>query len=60
MPIDFVLFGLTLTGVAIFHHHTLEVAVSGLAVIIFYQILFSSSRPARASPGWSRICRTSG
>ena len=35
------LFGLTLTGVAIFHHHTLAVAVSGLAVIIAYQLLFS-------------------
>ncbi len=41
MPIEFVLFGLTLTGVAIFHHHTLAVAVSGLAVIIAYQLLFS-------------------
>jgi Na+/H+ antiporter NhaD/arsenite permease-like protein len=42
VPIEFVLFGLTLTGVAIFHHHTLAVAVSGLAVIIAYQLLFSA------------------
>ena len=42
MPIEFVLFGLTLTGVAIFHRHTLAVAVSGLAVIIAYQLLFSA------------------
>jgi Na+/H+ antiporter NhaD/arsenite permease-like protein len=41
VPIEFVLFGLTLTGVAIFHHHTLAAAVSGLAVIIAYQLLFS-------------------
>lgn len=41
MPIEFVLFGLTLAGVAIFHHHTLAVALSGLAVIIAYQLLFS-------------------
>ena len=26
-PIDFILFGLTLLGVAVFHHHTLRVAV---------------------------------
>ena len=42
VPIEFVLFGLTLTGVAVFHHHTLAVAVSGLAVIIAYQLLFSA------------------
>ena len=42
MPIEFVLFGLTLTGVAIFHHHTLAVAIGGLAVIIAYQFLFSA------------------
>ena len=30
VPIDFILFGLTLLGVAIFHHHTMRVALSGL------------------------------
>ena len=29
----FVLFALTLLGVALFHHHTLAVALTGLAVI---------------------------
>jgi hypothetical protein len=29
VPIDFILFGLTLLGVAIFHHKTLEVATRG-------------------------------
>ena len=33
---------MTLAGVAIFHHHTLAVALSGLAVIIAYQLLFSA------------------
>ena len=42
MPIDFILFGLTLAGVAIFHHHTLAVALTGLAVIVGYQLLFSA------------------
>ena len=41
IPIDFILFGLTLLGVALFHHHTLRVAVVGLAVITVYKILFS-------------------
>ena len=38
MPFDFVLFGLTLIGVAIFHHHTLYVALTGLAAIVFYKL----------------------
>lgn len=32
VPVDFVLFALTLAGVALFHHHTLQVALIGLAV----------------------------
>ena len=31
VPVDFMLFGLTLAGVALFHHHTLQVALTGLA-----------------------------
>ena len=41
VPIDFILFALTLIGVALFHHHTLKVAVTGLAVITLFKILFS-------------------
>ena len=33
IPVDFILFALTLLGVALFHHHTLYVALTGLAVI---------------------------
>ena len=33
MPVDFVLFALTLAGVALFHRHTLQVALIGLAPI---------------------------
>ena len=32
VPIDFILFAPTLLGVALFHHHTLQVALTGLAV----------------------------
>lgn len=38
IPLDFVLFGLTLLGVALFHHHTLRVALIGVAVISLYKI----------------------
>jgi len=41
VPVDFILFGLTLLGVALFHHHTLRVAVVGLAIITVYKVLFS-------------------
>src|SRR5438045_7613897 len=38
VPVDFVLFALTLAGVALFHHHTLQVALIGLAVILAYKL----------------------
>ena len=41
VPIDFVLFALTLAGVALFHHHTLQVALIGLAVITLYKVGFA-------------------
>jgi Na+/H+ antiporter NhaD/arsenite permease-like protein len=41
IPVDFILFALTLLGVALFHHKTLQVALSGLAVIIIYKLVFT-------------------
>jgi Na+/H+ antiporter NhaD/arsenite permease-like protein len=41
IPVDFLLFGLTLLGVALFHHHTLPVALSGLGAIIVYKVAFT-------------------
>lgn len=41
IPVDFILFALTLLGVALFHHHVLKVALTGLAVISVYKILFT-------------------
>jgi Na+/H+ antiporter NhaD/arsenite permease-like protein len=38
IPIEFILFALTLMGVAAFHHHTLSVALSGLVVITIYKL----------------------
>ena len=41
IPVDFILFALVLVGVALFHHHTLRVAVVGLAVITLYKLTFT-------------------
>jgi Na+/H+ antiporter NhaD/arsenite permease-like protein len=41
IPVDFILFGLTLLGVAVFHHYTLQVALTGLAAITVYKIIFT-------------------
>ncbi|HYM99846.1 MAG TPA: citrate transporter [Aestuariivirgaceae bacterium] len=41
VPVDFILFGLTLLGVALFHHYTLYVALAGLAVITAYKLAFT-------------------
>ena len=41
IPVDFILFALTLLSVALFHRHTLRVAVSGLLVITLYKLAFT-------------------
>jgi Na+/H+ antiporter NhaD/arsenite permease-like protein len=41
-PVEFYLFGLTLLGVAVFHHRTLEVALIGLVAILIYQGVWGS------------------
>jgi Na+/H+ antiporter NhaD/arsenite permease-like protein len=43
IPIEFLLFGITLVGVALFHHHTLRVATAGLALISAYTIFVGAS-----------------
>jgi len=48
VPFEFVLFGLTLAGVALFHHHTLQVALVGLAAIVVYKLAFTGFK---AGPG---------
>jgi Na+/H+ antiporter NhaD/arsenite permease-like protein len=42
IPVDFILFAITLVGVALFHHHTLRVAVLGLLAITLYKLGFSA------------------
>jgi Na+/H+ antiporter NhaD/arsenite permease-like protein len=41
IPVDFILFALTLLGVAVFHHQTLRVALVGLAAIVAYKLAFT-------------------
>jgi Na+/H+ antiporter NhaD/arsenite permease-like protein len=40
VPVEFILFGLTLLGVALIHRHTLPVALAGLAAIVAFKVLF--------------------
>jgi Na+/H+ antiporter NhaD/arsenite permease-like protein len=41
IPVEFILFALTLLGVALFHHHTLPVALAGLTSVAVYKLAFS-------------------
>jgi Na+/H+ antiporter NhaD/arsenite permease-like protein len=51
VPVDFILFALTLAGVALFHHHTLQVALVGLAVIVLYKLGFTGFKTGPGLPG---------
>lgn len=48
VPIDFILFGLTLIGVAFLHQHALRISLIGAAAIAFYQMAFTGFK---AGPG---------
>ena len=52
IPIDFVLFGLTLLCVAVFHQHTMRVALAGLATITTYKILFTGFKTGEGVMGF--------
>ena len=51
IPVDFILFGLTLLGVALFHRHTLYVALAGLAVITAYKLGFTGFKTGAGLAG---------
>lgn len=44
IPAEFILFASTLLGVALFHRHTLTVALTGLAAIVGYKLSFTGFR----------------
>ncbi|MGH8686174.1 MAG: citrate transporter [Burkholderiales bacterium] len=54
VPLEFVLFGLTLAGVALFHNQVLWVALTGLAVITLYKLGFTGFRTGAGFPGLGR------
>jgi Citrate transporter len=51
IPVDFILFALTLLGVALFHKYTLRVALTGLAVITLYKLGFTGFKSGDGLPG---------
>jgi Na+/H+ antiporter NhaD/arsenite permease-like protein len=51
VPVDFILFALTLLGVAVFHHHTFRVAVYGLVVITLYKLIFTGFKTGTGLSG---------
>ena len=52
IPFEFVLFGVTLGGVALFHRHTLQVALAGLACIVLYKLFAAGFK---AGPGFEGL-----
>jgi Na+/H+ antiporter NhaD/arsenite permease-like protein len=52
IPIEFIFFGLTLAGVALFHHHTMPIALAGAAVIAAYKIAASPFRSGAGLGGF--------
>jgi Na+/H+ antiporter NhaD/arsenite permease-like protein len=52
IPFEFVLFALTLLGVAVFHHHTLRVALTGLATIIVYKLVITGFKTGPGLAGF--------
>jgi Na+/H+ antiporter NhaD/arsenite permease-like protein len=51
VPFDFVLFALTLLGVAVFHSRTLQVALTGAVVITLYQFVFAGFKTGAGLTG---------
>ncbi|MFA7270493.1 MAG: citrate transporter [Sterolibacterium sp.] len=51
IPVDFILFAATLLGVALFHNHTLPVALSGLASITGYKLIFTGFKTGTGLSG---------
>jgi Na+/H+ antiporter NhaD/arsenite permease-like protein len=51
VPLEFVLFALTLAGVALFHRYTLQVALAGLAAITLYKLAFTGFKAGSGLAG---------
>jgi Na+/H+ antiporter NhaD/arsenite permease-like protein len=53
IPIDFILFAVTLIGVGVLHHHTLAVALTGLATITIYKLIFTGFKTGDGIGGFA-------
>src|SRR5213076_1820440 len=52
IPVDFILFGLTLAGVAVFHKCTMRAALTGLVTVIIYKIAFKGFKTGEGVMGF--------
>ena len=57
VPVEFILFGLMLLGVALFHHHTFAVALGGLAAITGWKLAFAGFKTGtgQIGAGWAGL-----
>jgi Na+/H+ antiporter NhaD/arsenite permease-like protein len=53
IAVEFVLFALTLLGVAFFHNHTLRIALTGVTVIALYRIVFTGFKAGTGIAGFA-------
>jgi Na+/H+ antiporter NhaD/arsenite permease-like protein len=51
IPVDFVLFAVTLICVGVLHHHTLAVALTGLGVVTAYKLAFTGFKTGAGVAG---------
>ena len=53
IPVEFILFGLVLLGVALFHNQTFYVGVGGMIVIALYKIVFTGFKTGAGVAGFA-------
>ncbi len=51
IPLEFILFALTLTGIAVFHKRTLPIALAGLAAITLFKLAVTGFQSGPGLPG---------
>lgn len=53
IPIEFILFGLTLLGVALLHNQTFNVALTGVVAVALYKIVFAGFKTGAGVAGFA-------
>ena len=54
VPLEFMLFGVTLLGVALFHRHALAVSLIGLAAVSIYKVVVTGFAEGTGLPGFGQ------